>query len=377
VRSQDAQDGATRIAVSVPSFRGDVRQPVDLVEEVARIWGYNEVPAAIPEGALSGGYSEEYAFGERVREALVGAGGSEALTFPFMSEADLDMMGFAPDDRRREAIRVANPLAEEQSLMRTTMYPAMLAALRTNVNRRRRGVFLFEIGRTYSPTDAVRSGVEPARGQTPAVERQVLAGVMSGVGEGGTWYAPERRYDFYDAKGAIEGLAARLHIDGVTFSRAECPPFHPGRTAAVVRDGVQLGIVGQVHPLVAASYQVPEATMLFEVDMALLMEAAHSPREYAPLPKYPAVERDVAIVLGRDVASGDVERTIRRAGGALVESVRLFDVYEGPQVGEGRRSLAFSITYQATDRTLTDAEVNQVHDAVRASLAREMGAVLR
>ena len=122
VRSQDAQDGATRIAVSVPSFRGDVRQPVDLVEEVARIWGYNEVPAAIPEGALSGGYSEEYAFGERVREALVGAGGSEALTFPFMSEADLDMMGFAPDDRRREAIRVANPLAEEQSLMRTTMY---------------------------------------------------------------------------------------------------------------------------------------------------------------------------------------------------------------------------------------------------------------
>jgi phenylalanyl-tRNA synthetase beta chain len=117
--------------------------------------------------------------------------------------------------------------------------------------------------------------------------------------------------------------------------------------------------------------------MLFELDMALLMEAAQSPREYAPLPKYPAVERDIAVVLGRDVASCDVERAIRRAGGALVESVRLFDVYEGPQVGEGRRSLAFSITYQAADRTLTDAEVNEVHDAVRASLARELFAVLR
>ncbi|OPZ51266.1 MAG: Phenylalanine--tRNA ligase beta subunit [Firmicutes bacterium ADurb.BinA052] len=377
VCTQGVPDGATRMIVSVPSFRGDVRQPVDLVEEVARVWGYNEVPAAIPEGTLPGGYSDEYAFFERVREALVGAGGTEALTFPFMSEADLGMMGFAPDDSRRMAVRVANPLAEEQSLMRTTMYPAMLAALRTNVNRRRRGVFLFEIGRTYSPTDAVRLGVEPARGETPALERSVLAGVMSGVGDGGTWYAPERRYDFYDAKGAVEGLCARLHIDGVTFSRAECPPFHPGRTAAVVRDGVRLGTVGQVHPLVAGSYQVPEATMLFELDMALLMEAAQSPREYAPLPKYPAVERDIAVVLGRDVASCDVERAIRRAGGALVESVRLFDVYEGPQVGEGRRSLAFSITYQAADRTLTDAEVNEVHDAVRASLARELFAVLR
>ncbi len=377
VCTQDAQDGATRMTVSVPSFRGDVRQPIDLVEEVARIWGYNEVPAAIPEGTLSGGYSEEYAFCEQVRETLVGAGGSEALTFPFMSEADFDMMGFAPDDLRRKAIRVANPLAEEQSLMRTTMYPAMLAALRTNINRRRRGVFLFEIGRTYSPTDAVRSGVEPARGGTPAVERPVLVGVMSGVGEGGTWYAPERRYDFYDAKGAIEGLCARLHVDGVAFSRAECPPFHPGRTAAVVRDGVRLGIVGQVHPLVAASYQVPEATMLFEMDMTLLRELAQRGREYAPLPKYPAVERDVAIVLGRDAAAADVESAIRAAGGALVESVRLFDVYEGPQVGEGKRSLAFSITYQATDRTLTDAEVNQVHDAVRAAIVLGFDAVLR
>jgi phenylalanyl-tRNA synthetase beta chain len=372
-----SQDGATKMTVSIPSSRGDVREPIDLVEEVARIWGYNEVPATIPEGTLPGGYSEEYAFFEQVKQALAGAGGSEALTFPFVSEADFDVMGFAPEDPRREAIRVANPLVEEQSLMRTTMYPAMLAALRTNINRRRRGVFLFEIGRTYTPTDAVRAGLEPSRGETPAVERPVLAGVMSGVAEDGTWYAPERRYDFYDAKGIIELLCAGLHIDGVTFSRDECPPFHPGRTAAIVRDGVRLGTVGQVHPLVAAGYQIPEATLLFELDMTQLWEAAQCIREYAPLPKYPAVERDVAMVLRRDIASADVERTIRAVGGALVESVRLFDVYEGPQVGEGRRSLAFSITYQAADRTLTDAEVNQVHDAVRVALARELGAVLR
>lgn len=377
VDTQGTPDGSAKIAVTVPSFRGDVREPIDLVEEVARIWGYNEVPATIPQGTDSGGYSDEYAFCEQVRQALAGAGGSEALTFPFMSETDFDMLGLAPDDPKREAIRVANPLVEEQSLMRTTMYPAMLAALKTNVNRRRRGVFLYEIGRTYAPTGAITAGIEPARGETPAVERPVLAGVMCGAGEGGTWYAPERQYDFYDAKGAIEGLCACLHIDGVTFSRAECPPFHPGRAAAIVWDGVRLGTVGQVHPLVAGSYQVPEATMLFEVDMALLMEAAQSPREYAPLPKHPAVERDVAMVLEGDVASADVERTIRTAGGALVESVRLFDVYEGPQVGEGRRSLAFSITYQAADRTLTDAEVNQVHDAVRAALAQKLGAVLR
>ena len=372
-----AQDGSTKMTVSVPSFRGDVREPIDLVEEVARIWGYNEVPATIPEGTVPGGYSEEYAFFELVKQALVGGGGTEALTFPFMSEADFDMMGFAPDDPRREAIIVANPLVEEQSLMRTTMYPAILAALRTNVNRRRRGVFLFEIGRTYTPTEAVRAGVEPSRGETPAVERPMLAGVMSGVAEDGTWYAPERRYDFYDAKGVVELLCERLHLSGVTFSRDACPPFHPGRTAAIVRDGVRLGTVGQVHPLVAASYQIPEGTMLFELDMTRLWEAAQCGREYAPLPKYPAVERDVAMVLACDITSADVEGTIRAAGGSLVKSVRLFDVYEGPQVGEGRRSLAFSITYQATDRTLTDSEVNCVHDAVRAALARKLGAVLR
>lgn len=371
------RDGTAKIAVSVPSFRGDVREPIDLVEEVVRIWGYNEVPATIPEGALSGGYSDEYTFCEQVREALTGAGGSEALTFPFMAESDFERMGLAPEDPRREAIRVANPLVEEESLMRTSMCPAMLAALRTNIKQKRPGVFLFEISRTYAPTEAITGGAELARGETPALERLVLAGVMAGVAEGGSWHTPLREYDFYDAKGVLEGLLARLHIDDVAFERIGCPPLHPGRATAMVRGGVQLGTVGQLHPDVAGSYQVPQATLLFEVDMAPLMAAAQGGREYAPLPKYPAVERDVAMVLGREATAANAADTIRRAGGALVESVRLFDVYEGLQAGDGQRSLAFSITYRAEDRTLTDAEVNQVHNAVRAAIAGELGAVLR
>ena len=318
VDTQGTPDGSAKIAVTVPSFRGDVREPIDLVEEVARIWGYNEVPATIPQGTDSGGYSDEYAFCEQVRQALAGAGGSEALTFPFMSETDFDMLGLAPDDPKREAIRVANPLVEEQSLMRTTMIRRCWP--RSNQRKqRRRGVFLYEIGRTYAPTGAITAGIEPARGETPAVERPVLAGVMCGAGEGGTWYAPERQYDFYDAKGAIEGLCACLHIDGVTFSRAECPPFHPGRAAAIVWDGVRLGTVGQVHPLVAGSYQVPEATMLFEVDMALLMEAAQSPREYAPLPN--TLPSSAMLPWFSNMTSSADVSALSARGGALVESV--------------------------------------------------------
>lgn len=377
VKLSGERDDSVRITVSVPSFRGDLEEPIDLVEEVARMWGYNEIPAAMARGALSGGYSDEYAFRERVRQILTGAGGSEALTFPFMCEADFEMMGLAPDDLRREAIRVTNPLVEEESLMRTSMIPAMLAAMRTNINRRIPGVFLFEIGRTYAPTSAITRGTEIPRGAAPAVEHPVLAGAMAGVAEGPSWHTPVREFDFYDAKGVLEGLLARLHIDRVCFQRDQCPPYHPGRAAAVVRDGERLGMVGQLHPDVAASYQVPEASFLFEMDMALVMAAAKGLREYEPLPKYPAVERDVAMVLGREAAAADVADTIRRAGGALCESVRLFDVYEGPQVGDGRKSLAFSITYRAVDRTLTDAEVNEVHDAVRAAIAEECGAVLR
>ncbi|MEA4882509.1 MAG: phenylalanine--tRNA ligase subunit beta [Clostridia bacterium] len=373
--SELGEDGDS-MRVEAPSFRGDVREEIDLVEEVARIWGYNNVPARVPAGSMSGGRSPLQRLAQKARQILASAGASETLTIPFMSPLDFDMMRLPSDDLRRNGIAIANPMVDEASLMRTTMVPSMLASIATNVNRRNLGVCLFEIGRVYTPSEALIKGVEIGRGMTPANEKSVLIGGMAGSISEPAWHTPVREYDWFDAKGIVEALLSELGVDGAAFVRSSLPTFHPGRTACVVLGGAPLGVVGQVHPDVAQAYGVPLHTTLFELDFDALATLCEESR-YSPLPRFPAIERDVAMLVGREASAAEVVGLIRRVGGELAESAKLFDVYEGPQVGLGKRSLAFSITYRAADRTLTDDEVNVVHNAVRNSLANELGAVLR
>lgn len=368
---------ADEIQVEVPSFRRDVTEEIDLAEEVVRIWGYNVVEPTLPGGAHAGGYSREYRFAERLRHVLTASGGFEALTFPFMSDADFDRLGSAVDEGRREAIRLLNPMVEDQALMRTTMIPSILASVRVNTRRSARGTFLFEIGRVYAAGPELAAGQQVPTGACPAVETRMLIGAMAGPREAAQWFAPERPFDFYDAKGVVQAIMEDLGIDHVEYARMDRLPYHPGRAASVVAGGRAVGVVGQLHPDVAAAYDVPEGTVLFELELEPLMELATFHSAYSPLPRFPGVDRDVAVVLPIHVPAEGVKQAIVQAGGDLVESVRLFDVYTGPQVGEGNRSLAYTVTYRSMERTLTDDEVNQVHARVRQALVDQFGAALR
>ncbi|MCR4425655.1 MAG: phenylalanine--tRNA ligase subunit beta [Firmicutes bacterium] len=363
--------------VSVPSFRGDVREEADLAEEVARIWGFGNVPSTVPGGGMPGGRSASQELAARARDVLAAMGASECATFPFMSPHDLDRIGLPVDHPAREAVRIANPMVEEHALMRTTMIPSLLGAVQTNVNRRNRGVCLFELGRTYSPGAALREGRSPIRGEKPAVEREVLAIGMAGPMNHKQWYEGERGYDFFDLKGLIETLLDELGVFETIFARASRPWFHPGRAAAVVAGETEIGTLGQVHPDVAEAWGVPETTCIAELDFDAIRGAQRREARFAPIPRHPAVERDVAMVVGRETPASRIAGVMSRAGGDLVESIRLFDVYEGPPVEVGKRSLAFSITYRAQDRTLTDGEVNEVHERVREAVVRDFDAALR
>lgn len=365
------------ITVDVPSFRGDVTAEIDLVEEVVRMWGYNSVKPTLPAGAQAGGYSQEYQFAERLRRVLIACGGYEALTFPFISDTDFARLRLAADDRRRQAIRVMNPMVEEQALMRTTMAPAMLTSVRVNMRRGAAGAFLFELGRCYRAGRELAAGATVPRGSTPAEETRVLAGAMAGARELQEWYQRGRDYDFYDAKGALQAIMDELGLDDVAWVPAACAPYHPGRAAQVMVRGECVGYVGQLHPDVAEAYDVPEGTVLFEVDFDRLMALVKADLAYSQLPRFPGVQRDVAIVVDARVPAEEVKHLIESTGGELIEHVRLFDVYAGAQVGEGKKSLAYSVVYRSMQRTLTDDEVNEVHTRVRSALVDRFGAALR
>ncbi|MDD4336304.1 MAG: phenylalanine--tRNA ligase subunit beta [Firmicutes bacterium] len=368
---------ADSLVVEVPTFRDDVAEEIDLVEEVARMWGYDRIPMTVPAGAHSGGYTYEQKKAMQARTLLAGAGASEAITVPFMSPGDFDMLRIAQGDPRRDAIRISNPMVEEQSYLRTTMMPSLLSTIRTNINRGNKGVCLFELGKTYFTSDKLKDGRKLGRGEDPAVERMVLACGMAGAYMSRIWHTRERSYDFYDAKGMLEALFEGMSVNGVDYVQTVRPSFHPGRTASVVRGGREIGVVGEVHPDVAASYGVADRTYMFELDFAELLQAADGAKSYEPLPRHPAVERDVAMILPLTVPVARVAELIQETGGELVRSVTLFDVYEGSPVPEGKRSIAFSVTYRANDRTLTDEEVNSVHSAIRQALEDKLGATLR
>jgi phenylalanyl-tRNA synthetase beta chain len=255
--------------------------------------------------------------------------------------------------------------------------PSLLSTIRTNINRGNKGVCLFELGKTYFTSDKLKDGRKLGRGEDPAVERMVLACGMAGACMSRIWHTRERSYDFYDAKGMLEALFEGMSVNGVDYVQTVRPSFHPGRTASVVRGGREIGVVGEVHPDVAASYGVADRTYMFELDFAELLQAADGAKSYEPLPRHPAVERDVAMILPLTVPVARVAELIQETGGELVRSVTLFDVYEGSPVPEGKRSIAFSVTYRANDRTLTDEEVNSVHSAIRQALEDKLGATLR
>lgn len=363
----DLQDQGEVLLVGVPSHRRDVEREEDLMEEVARLWGYDRIPETMPVGAMGVGHLPQELLLEReVRDALLRAGLTEVLTLSLIHPRDLDRIGLPPEHPLRRAPRLLNPLTEEHTHLRTTLIPSLLEVLRTNRTRGVRDVHVFEIGRVFGFRDG---GWE---------ERKVVGIGRIGQVLIGRWNLPPDAVEtsFYHLKGAVEAVFDALHIAGWHLTPEAAPWLHPYRSAAVWLGDQRIGWMGEVHPEVADRYDLRGRAYVAELELTPLLARARAPQVH-PVPRYPAVERDLSVVVSQDVPAGAVEGEIRRVAGPWLEACEVFDVYAGPQVPEGHKSLAFSLRFRASDRTLAAEEVEAVLQDIRTALRERFGARIR
>ena len=390
VESADSGTSDDRsLIVTPPPWRSDITDPYDLVEEVLRIVGYDQVPSVLPAAPAGRGWTRQQRLRRRVGVTLAGAGYVESLAYPFVGAKDLDGLGLGGDDERRFAVRVANPLSEEEPQLRTTLLPGLLRALARNHGRGRGDLGLFELGAVFLPGSAgLPKAPRLAVDRAPTLDEQKelaaalpdqplhLGVVVSGArGEAGWWGAAEAS-GWADAVEAARMVARAVGVE-VSVASASYPPWHPGRCAVLLAGDTVLGHAGELHPKVCAAFRVAARTSAVEADLDVLMR--HAP-DLVAAPRFsthPVAKEDVALVVDADVPAAEVEQALREGAGELLESVRLFDVYVGAQVGVGRKSLAYSLRLRAADRTLTEAEAAAARDAAVSEAAKRCGAEQR
>ncbi|MEX5633883.1 phenylalanine--tRNA ligase subunit beta [Parafrankia sp. FMc2] len=379
------------VLVTVPSWRPDLARPADLVEEVVRLEGYDTIPVTLPLLPAGRGLTEPQRMRRAVGRALAADGYVEVLTLPFVAEDAADLLSLPAGDERRAAVQVANPIAQDASYLRTTLLSGLIAAAGRNLGRGQADLALFECGLVFRelatvPAAAVTPPVDrrPSEaeihaldGALPVQPRQV-ATVLTGRREPAGWWGPGRAADWSDALAGAHSVAAALGVE-LTVGAGSAMPWHPGRCAELSIDGRVVGHAGELHPRVLGATGLPPRSCAMELDLdALVAAALERPAVTAPaISTFPPADRDVALVTGTDVPVAAVTGALRAGAGELLESLSLFDVYEGDQVGPERRSLAFGLRLRAADRTLTAAEANEVRDAAVAEAASRTGAVLR
>ena len=344
--------------LTVPSWRGDCTMLADIAEECARFWGYDKIEATDIRGAATqGGYSEKTIFTQKLGTACRAMGYTEVMTYSFVSPSSLDKIKVPADSPLRDNYRILNPLGEDTSVMRTTALPSMLGVLSTNLSRRNMEAKLYEMATVYKK--------QP--GKMLADERTVLTlGAYGGD------------VDFFALKGAVEALLCAARTPDVRFTAdTETAAFHPGRCAAVWSGDTRLGTLGQIHPDVCAAYGLDGATYCAEIDVVLLHDLEGAEPVYTPLPRFPAITRDIAVVCDAAVPVGELTECIRKAEKNVLRGVKLFDVYTGVGIPEGKKSVAFSLTLRSDDGTLTDDHAEEAVRAVLDALRESFGAVIR
>ena len=344
--------------VTVPSWRGDVKRMADLAEEVARFHGYNNIPSTLMRGQTTqGGYSPAQLLENRLGRLCRACGYDEIITYSFISPAYYDKIRWPEDAPARRSFKILNPLGEDTSIMRTTVLPSMLEILTRNWNFRNKTARLYEVGRVYLPGGA--DGL--------ANEEKTLS--MGAYGED---------MDFFTMKGHIEAILRDIRAENVHFEPCvDDPSYHPGRCAAVWSGERCLGVFGQIHPLVARNYGVDAQFCCAELSFEALMAAKGPDPEYVPLPRFPSVTRDIAVVCGEGVTVGALEAAIKKGARGLLKEVSLFDIYRGKGVDEGKKSVAFSLVLRADDRSLTGEEADADVKSILETLEKDCGAVLR
>ena len=353
------------MTVEVPSWRTDLAREIDLVEEVGRLAGLHRLPSTLPPGT-KGGLERDQIVDRAIRRFLVDAGLDEAWTTAFMSQKELDRLGLPPDHPARRLVRISNAAGEETSAVRSTLIPGLLRSVARNAAHRATGSALFEIARVFEPTDDVLPR-----------EAVVIAGAFAGEQAPKSWTAAATTWDFFGAKGVLESLVDSLRMAAPRFRPATGMPFHPTRAARMIVGDTDAGAIGELHPQVCAAFDVPPGTVVFEIGVAPLL--THLPgRPVAPeLPKVPGVYLDIAVIVDDGVPSERVHELIVTAGRPEVTSVRLFDIYRGEQIEQGKKSLAFALEVRDPDKTLTEDAALAVRDRIVEQLRTEFQAELR
>ncbi|WP_409297308.1 phenylalanine--tRNA ligase subunit beta [Peribacillus sp. SCS-26] len=359
-----AETEENEIIITVPTRRGDITIEADLIEEVARLYGYDNLPKTLPVAeSVPGGLNSYQLKRRKTRSYLEGAGLFQAVTYSLTSEEKASQYAL----EKGEAIKLAMPMSEDRSTLRLSIVPQLLEVLKYNTARQAESLAIYETGSVFQ-----KNG-----GEELPLEKEHLAGAMTGLWVTHPWQGEKKPVDFYVAKGILEGLFEVLGLgSAVTFEAAETEGMHPGRTAAVKLNGETIGFVGQIHPKVQKDMDLKE-TYVFEISLQDLLTAETAPTSYQAIPRFPSITRDIALVVDRDVAAGSIYDVISSAGGRLLKEIAVFDLYEGERMEPGKKSLAFSLKYLDPERTLTDEEVTRAHEKVLKAVEDKTGAVLR
>ncbi|OJV66092.1 MAG: phenylalanine--tRNA ligase subunit beta [Clostridiales bacterium 38-18] len=348
-----------KLIAQIPHYRLDLDKQIDLVEEVARLYGYEKIAMTLPKVDAWGAKTNAQMIKDKVKFELLANGVDEILSYSFVSRKDLDKIGLPENSLLRDQVALINPLGEEFSVMRTTLVPNVLEVLARNYNRKNKNVRIFEIGSIFMPKEV------PVV-QLP-IEKEVLA--IGTMGE---------KEDFFTLKGIVENVLTGLGINGYYFEKeTNHSMFHKGRCANLIWNGHILGVLGEVHPNVIENYGLSERVYVADLDYNILMQIAKEDKKYSPVPKFPAIERDIAVLVSDSVTSMAIEETVREVAGKLLESVKMFDMYKGKQISEGYKSVAYELVFRADDRTLVDEEVNSIFKKVLSALEERLGAQLR
>ena len=346
------------LIIQVPTFRSDINIREDVAEEVARMYGYDNIPSTIPTcETLRSGKSEKQILEDKVILSLIGSSLNQSISYSFVSPKIFNKILVPEDSELRKVVTIKNPLGEDYSIMRTTTIASMMDSLSRNYSRNNEEVRLFEIGKVYIPNEDVQKLPE---------ERNILTIGMYG------------NVDYLDLKGVVENVLDVLGTKNVSFKReSENPTYHPGKTSDLYVKREFTGVVGEIHPNVSENYGVEPRCFIAELNLDILYKHADLIKKYKALPKFPAVTRDIALIVDESVLVQDIEDVIVSKGGNILESTKLFDVYKGKQIAEGKKSIAYAIVYRRADKTLTDEEVNKVHDRILRTLEHKLGAQLR
>ena len=358
------------LKVHVPSFRVDVARPQDLMEEVARLSGYNQIPTTFPALPAQGvAPSPMMALRNQIRDILSGFGFSETINYSFIGADACDRMKLDADDPRRQHVPLLNPISEDLAVMRTSLIPGVLEAAQRNISRQQADLRLFEIGKVFSP--------QP--GELLPEEKEMLVACWIGAADKAAWHSRERICDFFDIKGAVEGLTLVLGIGGLVFKAlpdAQCCTFRAGHTAQILHNDQAVGHVGELSPAVVDAFRLKPPVFVFELDVERLVRLLPGTIKMAPIPRFPSTTRDITMIVDQDVETGYLLETAVGFKEALVEDVYLFDVFVGDPIPTGKKSVSFRVVYRSAERTLDDESVNTIHQHLTHRLVTEVGAAL-